>query len=155
MIQPHTLPAYFVKEGRVVGAVVDVRGIGNQPMLQRLSTEPSIPYVLEFSLLSGQGNLGGQDPPLPVTVRWGSQTLGDFSNPSTTEWQTFQLNVAAESRVTELSFMTLGTTWQLIDEISVTAVPEPTPVNLAITALAAMAMFRTYTFVISANGRKG
>jgi hypothetical protein len=123
-------PAGYVKEGTVVGGLYN-----NEPLFQRLSTEPATPYVLEFSLRSD-----APGPP-PVTVKWGTQTLGDFTNPSTTDWQTFRRDVTAEAAVTELSFVTLGGNW-LVDAVSVTAVPEPTTVSLGMVAAVAMIVYR-------------
>ena len=130
-----TQPLGNVRSGNFVGAVIDVSRIHQKPMSQRLSTEPMVPYLLEFSLRSArQGSIYNEDP-WPVTVKWGSQTVGDFLNLDTTKWQTFRVNVTAESTATDLSFVTLGYTVNWIDDISVTAVPEPSVVALAVAGL--------------------
>jgi hypothetical protein len=123
-------PVSSAKEGRGMGGLFN-----NERLSQQLSAEPFIPYRLEFSLRSGvEGNR-------PVTVSWGSQTLGDFSNPDTSQWRTFRLDVTAETPLTKLSFYTTGPNW-MIDAVSVTAVPEPTTVTLAVVAGVAMTACR-------------
>jgi hypothetical protein len=127
--------ADFAYEGTVVGVVIDIGSSSvNQTMHQLLSTEPAVPYVLRFSLLSGAGRAGEQSPPgaSPVLVKWGNQTIGQFANASTTSWKSYQFNVTANSLQTELNFASIGTRYQLIDDISVTAVPEPTTTALLI-----------------------
>lgn len=116
----------------------------NETMHQTLSTQPAVPYILRFSLLSGLGRAGEQNPPgpSPVFVTWGSQAIGQFTNPSNATWAMYQFNVIAASSQTELNFACLRTRWQLIDGISVTAVPEPSTVALLAVGSAALIVAR-------------
>src|ERR1051325_655766 len=86
-------PVSTAKEGRGVGAFLIF-----EPISQQLPTEPFVPYLLEFSLIS-------QRDDHPVKVTWGSQTVGNFLNGHTTQWRTFRANVTAETSSTELSFV--------------------------------------------------
>lgn len=125
--------ADFAVDGRTTGVVIDVGSSSvGETMHQTLSTEPSVPYMLRFHLLSGAGRAGEQSPPgaSPVLVRWGNQTLGQFANTSTTTWRLYEIPVTATAFQTELNFASLGTRWQLIDAVSVTVVPEPLPIAL-------------------------
>jgi len=137
-----TQPVGNVRSGNFVGAVIDVSRISQKPMSQRLSTEPMVPYLLEFSLRSARAGSVYNEDPLPVTVKWDSHTVGDSINLNTSSWQTFRVNLTAESTATDLSFVTLGYTVNWIDDISVTAVPEPTSVTLGTAAALATIIFR-------------
>ena len=133
------LPAVgFAYEGKSVGAVIDVghSSIG-QTAHQMLSTIPGTSYSLSFALLSGEGRAGEQSPPgaSPVRVTWAGQVLGEVANPSASAWQLFSYEVTAFSDRTELNFASLGTRWQLIDDVRVVAVPEPSAVSLGVGAV--------------------
>lgn len=134
-------------EGKIAGVVVDVFG-GSvyEPMWQILPTTIGTTYDFRFSLLSGYGLVGEQslgNAPAPVTVYWGgelfgsgSQLLGVFRNSSTTTWQTYSFEVTATSSSTIIQFVNLNDArWQLIDAVSVVAVPEPTDAALVLTML--------------------
>lgn len=126
--------ANFALEGEVVGVVTDLGSSSiNQTMHQILPTDPNVPYVLRFSLLSGAGRAGEQSPPGAslVRVKWGEDTIGLFANESVSEWKSYEFSLTADSSQTELNFASLGERFQLIDSISVTAVPEPSPIALA------------------------
>ena len=120
--------ADFAVHGTTTGVVIDMSHSSvNKTMHQLLSTEPAVPYLLRFWLLSGAGRAGEQSPPgaSPVRVRFGDQTLGQFANPSTTTWRMYEFTVTSPSSQTELNFESIGTRWQLIDDISLTVIPEP------------------------------
>lgn len=130
--------ATFALEGSAVGVVTDLgsSSIG-QALHQTLNTEPNQQYRLRFSLLSGAGRAGEQSPPgaSPVRVTWGDNVLGSFSNGSISDWKSYEFSVRATGGATRLGFESLGTRFQLIDGISVVAIPEPPTVALAAAGL--------------------
>jgi len=133
--------ANFAYNGSHVGVVMDLRSSSvNQTMYQPLSTEPNQQYQLRFSLLSGAGRAGEQSPPgaSPVRVTWGGNVIGTLWNGSVSDWVSYEFLVQATSAETRLGFQSLGTRFQLIDGISVAAVPEPPLLTLVAAGTAAL-----------------
>ena len=61
-----------------------------------------------------------------MTVFWGSQALGVVSNPDTTIWQYKEFDVLASSDATTILFRDISDKhWQLMDDVRVVAIPEP------------------------------
>lgn len=129
------MPASFAFEGSYVGVIVDQgSSINGQTLNQTIPTVPGEDYSFTFSLLSGYGRVGaGLFSPgnAPVNVYFGDEYLGVVSNPSTTTWQTYQYNVIADSSSTSINFLDYDDQhWQILDGVSVVAVPEPSVTSL-------------------------
>jgi hypothetical protein len=58
-------------------------------------------------------------------VTWGGNVLGTFANGSVSDWKSYEFLVQATSAETRLGFESIGSRFQLIDGISVVAIPEP------------------------------
>ncbi len=140
-------------EGIRTGAVIDLGSSSvGQPMWQILPTMAGAKYEFRFSLLSGYG-LIGQFPgnsPAPVNVYWGGELFGEgshylgvFRNSSTTTWQSYSFEVTAASNSTIIQFVDYTDMhWQLIDAVSVVAVPEPNGAALFLNGFAMIGLYQ-------------
>lgn len=132
-------------EGTTVGIVIDVgsSSIG-QPLHQPVPTAPGASYTFCFSLLSGYGRTGEFSPgTAPVNVYWGDQFLGVFRNPSTNIWQPYHFRVTAISDSTTITFRDDNDHhWQLIDDVRVVPVPEPSVVWFVAVCLVGLCLAR-------------
>ena len=136
----------FALEGTEVGIIIDVASSSTrQPLFQYLPTVAGATYTFSFGLLSGYGRVG-EFPSLgnaPVMVSWGDEVLGVLSNPSTADWQLHEFQVTAQSDSTAITFRTSSDMhWQLLDDVRVVAVPEPSIAFFLIGNLTGLAVWR-------------
>jgi hypothetical protein len=127
--------------GRNVGVIVDVsHSSTGEPIYQYLPTVPGISYTFRFHFLSGYGRVGEFPSPgnAPVSVAWGDEHLGTFSNPSTSVWQPHEFHVTAVATSTRIAFHSGDTHWQLVDNIQVVPIPEPGLVPFFVVGIAAL-----------------
>jgi hypothetical protein len=141
-------------DGSKVGVVIDVGSSSvGQGLHQAIATVPGLHYSLSFSLLSGYGRVGEYPTPgnAPVNVYWGDQFLGVFSNPSTTIWELHQFELTASSVSTTIGFLDYSNMhWQLMDDVRVVVVPEPSAICIFGLALLGSALVGRRPMVIPA-----
>jgi hypothetical protein len=118
-------------EGLTAGVIIQAQGTQNLQVLQQaIPTVVGDMYEIQFSLLAGNGLVGDPSPGhATINVFWGGLlglSIGQFSNPSTTQWETFDAVVTATSTSTTLEFFDPADQHlQLVDAVSVAEVPEP------------------------------
>ena len=103
---------------------------------QNVAVVPSMLYQLRFAF---GGDDGAQSNLEPLTVSWGAQTIAaipvDPVSMQSPNWRYLTFNVLATDSTMRLGFSTLpGQAFPLIDNVSLTPVPEPSV--LALLALA-------------------
>jgi hypothetical protein len=104
---------------------------------QALTTVAGAQYLITF-MLSGDGA-----DPSSVQVSFGSQPLLTLANPSTSGFQLYSFVASASSASTVLSFQFRDdASFMELDQISVTAVPEPATVAMLALGIAVLAMRR-------------
>ena len=92
---------------------------------QALATTAGVQYVVSFQL-SGAG-----DDPSSVQVNFGAQTLLTLSNPTTSGFQAYSFVATASAASTVLNFTFRDDVDFIhLDNVSVTAVPEPATVAM-------------------------
>jgi len=130
--------------GRNVGVIVDVgHSSTGEPMYQYLPTIPGISYTFSFHFLSGYGRVGEFPSPgtAPVSVSWGDEHLGTFSNPSTSVWQSHEFRTTAVGTSTRIAFHTGDAHWPLVDNIQVVPIPEPGVLSFLLAGIAALGIW--------------
>jgi choice-of-anchor C domain-containing protein len=117
---------------------LDLNGLGKGAISQKFNTVVGQVYELSFDLA---GNMGDGTFLKGLTVNLGSHGLYSFDSTgksySNMGWKTFTARFAAVSSQTTLSFasQTSGTGGPVLDNISVSAVPEPETYALLLAGL--------------------
>ncbi len=143
-------PPGVALEGSAVGIIINSSDSSNfQPLQQTIPTIAGDQYEIQFSLLSGYGLTGdyASQGNAPIHFYWGDLDLGVFSNPSTTSWETIDLQETATSSSTTIEFVDYSDPhWQLIDAVSVAAVPEPGTAVLFVGGVCLLCIRRVTSF---------
>jgi hypothetical protein len=112
-------------------------------MSQVLATAPGQTYLLQFSIREVIPGIT-QPGPKGISVSWGTASPVVYElTGSPPGWMTMQLMVTANSSQTLLNFKQIYKTWPWLDEVSVSAVPEPSVLALLVFGLVLLARLRS------------
>jgi hypothetical protein len=101
-------------------------GVAGKGVAQTFDTVNGQQYSVSFALGNSTNYNYGASSALTVTAGNLSQTVFSLTNDSTNSWDRFALNFVAQGSSTTLSFTGLQATYYIgLDNVSVTAVPEP------------------------------
>jgi hypothetical protein len=105
-------------------------------LLQVIDTTPGSQYVFDFWLTNG-----GEPPDNLFTASWDGVPVLSILDSLNFPYTHFSFNVVAQSAQTEIRFLAYNTPGSFVlDDVSVTLVPEPSSVALAAVALGLLAV---------------